>query len=644
MAAPASPIVERFRGRIDAAVAAARAAAVAGLVGRLACVAASAVVAVAALDLALRRPGFWAGGSVVAAVVAVAAWRLLAGFGRRFADRLRIARAFETAHPELGERVSRAVEFLDDLPDGSAARGSDRTVQATPTEPRRDGSHRPAVPEMSPVTRGLRSLALEQAAAAVDGLGRPPMPGLRAELLWCVTGLAAVAAVWAAAVARPQSWGIAVRRQLAPATAVRWPDRTLPSTPPGQPPASQTAAVPVPDATVSAWAQLESLRRQADAAAAAHAAGKPVPSAELRRLLRKVRDDSAAAAAGMPAGAAVLHAFALETGRVESLLAAGQDREADGLALLRRSLDRLSALATAAAGIADAAALEKRLASAVGDLFRRQPGVARGDLAPPARDAIDRIAVLQAESLAGIDADTETIRGWKPDAGADAAVENAVTQRLAAVTQRLEAVAGATPRESVADIEANRLARAAAAAAHAADRLAEAASLLGMPAFDIARDGSAARPASRAVRPLAELRRLQASADLATAAVGRTDTDGGPMVDAGRAPGDAGSPGAAGGRADEGEDSRSGGFAAGGPTSGGAEGAAAAGRPADGRSGSKALRPLSRQDRVWNLLPDRERPLGIAAADVPVPPSYREAVDAYFQSLLEATRPEDGAP
>ena len=642
---PAPSPTERFRARIDAAVTVARAGTAAGVVGRLACVGAAAVVVVAAVDLWLRRPGFWAGGSVVAAAIGLAAWRLLSSPARPPADRLRIAQAIEAAHPELGERVSRAVGFLDAMP------GSVRPTGQAGHAPLQHGGSHPAAgsaPEISPVTRGLQSLAVEQAAAAVDGLGRPPVPGLRMELLWWAAGLAAVAAVWGTAVARPQAWGTAVRRQLAPATALRWPHAVVPAPQPADSaPRSRPDAASVPEATVAVWTQLESLRRLAGSAAERYATGRPVPFAELQRLLRRARDDSARAIAASNGGSGVLTAFAAEFGRLERLLAAEDDRDADAIATLRQSLDGLSALARAAAGIADASVFEAWLAGSLDRLFQRQPGLSRDELASPDRDDVDRLAGWQSDCAADIEADGDTIRRWVAGAADAAAVRAAV--------QRLDALDLPAFRQAAGDIQANRLFLAAAAASRAARPLAEVASLLGMPAFDATAGAGGPRFTSQTPRSLAELRRMQALIDdrlppagPATATAGEAAVARGAVGDAAdgtqdrnRGPADAGT-----GVTGRGDDSPAGASATGEPTLGGgvADRATEALLSADARAALRGSRQQSRQDRVWNLLPERERPVGITAADVPVPASYRAAVDSYYQSLLEATQPEGSDP
>ena len=52
----------------------------------------------------------------------------------------------------------------------------------------------------------------------------------------------------------------------------------------------------------------------------------------------------------------------------------------------------------------------------------------------------------------------------------------------------------------------------------------------------------------------------------------------------------------------------------------------------------------NRQQRVWNLLPPRERPAGMRADDVPVAAAYRAAVEAYYRSLLESSEPGGTPP
>jgi hypothetical protein len=398
---------------------------------------------------------------------------------------------------------------------------------------------------------------------------------------------------------------------------------------------------------VAVWTQLESLRRLAGSAAERYATGRPVPFAELQRLLRRARDDSARAIAASNGGSGVLTAFAAEFGRLERLLAAEDDRDADAIATLRQSLDGLSALARAAAGIADASVFEAWLAGSLDRLFQRQPGLSRDELASPDRDDVDRLAGWQSDCAADIEADGDTIRRWVAGAADAAAVRAAV--------QRLDALDLPAFRQAAGDIQANRLFLAAAAASRAARPLAEAASFLGMPAFAATAGAGGPRFTSQTPRSLAELRRMQALIDdrlppagPATATAGEAAVARGAVgaaaegtQDRNRGPADAGT-----GVTGRGDDSPAGASATGEPTLGGgvADRATEALLSADARAALRGSRQQSRQDRVWNLLPERERPVGITAADVPVPASYRAAVDSYYQSLLEATQPEGSDP
>jgi hypothetical protein len=150
---------ERLRQAIDRRVVTARIVHGLGVVGRIGCVAAGTWAASLLI-------GGCAGGHVNARLVAgtvlvaaaIAAWF----FSRRalasWPTRLSIALAAERAQPELGEQISRAIDFLD-----SAASG--------------DGS------------TALKSIALEQAADAADRIIAAPTEGAARHL-----GFAAAAA------------------------------------------------------------------------------------------------------------------------------------------------------------------------------------------------------------------------------------------------------------------------------------------------------------------------------------------------------------------------------------------------------------------------------------------------------------------
>jgi hypothetical protein len=156
-----------LRHRLDRAVVVAKAARLLGWLGRVAVVAVAALLGAAAVGTLIAPAGMLSGRWPVVAVVvagAVAAWWRWAG---QAPTRLDVARASEASHAELGERISRAVAFLD-----------------VPTD----------VTQEPPLTRGLRELAIEDAARAGEVIRRLPVPGLRLHAAWAAAGSVAVIA------------------------------------------------------------------------------------------------------------------------------------------------------------------------------------------------------------------------------------------------------------------------------------------------------------------------------------------------------------------------------------------------------------------------------------------------------------------
>jgi hypothetical protein len=165
---PASVVVT-LRRRLDQALVAAWVVRLLGWLGRvavidLAAVVVASVVAVASGVAALPLMRWVAGTATLPA--AVVAWWLWAGDRP---TRLAVARAAEAACPSLGERLSRAVGWLDTAADPALA---------------------------SSLSAGLRRLAIEDAAAAASG--RLPTPGLAGHGPWIVAGGVAVAVLLAA--------------------------------------------------------------------------------------------------------------------------------------------------------------------------------------------------------------------------------------------------------------------------------------------------------------------------------------------------------------------------------------------------------------------------------------------------------------
>lgn len=178
--------VQWLRNRIDRAVLLARCARMAGCLGRAACIAVPVVMVAAACDTVLHPRDFPPGRFVIAGAtvlgLVIAWWRWS---GTR-PTRLDAALAAEAVHPELGERISRAVGFLEE-----------------PEEPADHG-----------MGRGLRGLAVTQAAAAAARISRMPTPGLHTHAPWMAAGVAAVGSLVGAALLLPSPWGEAVRRQM----------------------------------------------------------------------------------------------------------------------------------------------------------------------------------------------------------------------------------------------------------------------------------------------------------------------------------------------------------------------------------------------------------------------------------------------
>jgi hypothetical protein len=175
---PATPPSVTLRRRLDRAVAIARMVRFLGWLGRVAVVAALALLIEREAELLMRPPGFLLGRwPVITAVFlgAVAVWWRWAG---RAPSRLDVARAIEADHADVGERISRAVFFLDPATDAQRE---------------------------SPLTRGLRELAVDEAAQAMAAFRHLPVPGLRFHAPWAVAGSVAVIAWLAAAPTVPSA-------------------------------------------------------------------------------------------------------------------------------------------------------------------------------------------------------------------------------------------------------------------------------------------------------------------------------------------------------------------------------------------------------------------------------------------------------
>ncbi len=203
---PAGGGADAFGRSLDRAVCQAWFGRILGLLGGWLGMAAIIILALALLDLAtggrigsgglpavLRGSGI----AVAAGLLATAVFRRRWSIGQR-PNRLAVALATEQHAPWLGERLSRAVEFLTD------------TAAPDPPEPY---DPEPG-PSAAVTTQALRHLAVEQAAEAARGIGRLSVPGITADLRLLAAGIALPAALWLSALTLPDPWADAVRRQL----------------------------------------------------------------------------------------------------------------------------------------------------------------------------------------------------------------------------------------------------------------------------------------------------------------------------------------------------------------------------------------------------------------------------------------------
>lgn len=318
---PAAVQAAALRNRLDRGVALAQAVWLAGWVGRLAVCAVAAFAAVALVNRLLAPAGVAVGrGLVLAAVLASVAavwWRR----GGRAPTRLDVARAIEAAHADVGERISRAVAFLD---------------------------RSPGVVQEPPLTASLRELALEDAARAAGAIRRLPVPGLERHMPWAVAGSIA-GLTWLASM------------QMASREVVeRGPRETLPTASP-----TVTAAADHAEAAarLAALAAVEARLAEVLARRFAAAPGQMVDSLpemrqrdlaalagvheESRRAVHRVRDDLAASEtlAAQAAG-----------GQLESLMDSSAGTVADAI-----TTNRLATAAAAAQQWADTLAAVARL-------------------------------------------------------------------------------------------------------------------------------------------------------------------------------------------------------------------------------------------------------------------------------------------
>jgi hypothetical protein len=276
-------------------------------------------------------------------------------------------------------------------------------------------------------------------------------------------------------------------------------------------------------------------------------------------------------------------------------------------ATVRPAFDPLSEAGQAAERIAALAGIERRLANSLAGWFADAPGLAAIDVPPRRRLAVAEAATLHDDLMAAASSAANVIAAAA--ATGDATALGKAMAELAADVDSAQASVSAAIRD-------HRLAAAAEAASQLADRLADAARLLGIPIADPGGDALVEPPSapgherappdpesSALIDRLAQLDRAVASASA-------------PEVAALSEPGVASQakPSAA---------------AATGPGGGAPAEAPQAGDLAPGADGI---------ERIWSLVPRQSLPLRPRAADAATFPSHRRAIDAYYRLLLEQKR------
>lgn len=283
---------------------------------------------------------------------------------------------------------------------------------------------------------------------------------------------------------------------------------------------------------------------------------------------------------------------------------AGAARPADTAAESAHAAD----LAAAAATIAACATLEARMTAHLDARFALSPGVARDDIAAAEQGELDQLATIHAETVREIDRGRARV--------ATLAVSVPIARTAAA---ELAVIDSPTLAAATAAIAEHRLATAAAATSRAATTLAAAARILGH-ASDEDHDhalglAAAAPPQTRrlaAALAAVDRRSTAATAAIVSAARPVDDTQGPARPPA--APSSAGR----------------------GPTAPGvatAEPRFGGGADDSAEAPSEAAGPVG---RVWRRLPERIRPGDARGGEPDVPAAYRQAIDLYYKSLLDA--------
>jgi len=277
---------------------------------------------------------------------------------------------------------------------------------------------------------------------------------------------------------------------------------------------------------------------------------------------------------------------------------------------VRTVFDRRSGAGQAAARIAALAGFERQFADSLAGWFAEAPGLAAIDAPPRRRRAIAEAATLHDDCLEGISAAAHVITAAMPaEASADSAALRKAMADLARDADAAQGIVSAAIRD-------HRLAAAAQAASHLADRLAAAASLLGLPAADAGHHVSLEQPAMDRQTPASLDRDARALIDrlarLDRTVASESMAEGLDITEPGAVPQSAAPAGAAAGPG--------GGAPAESQLTGGME------------PGGDGI------ERVWSLVPEQSLPLRPRAADAATFPSHRRAIDAYYRLLLEQKR------
>ena len=600
--------------------------------------------------------------AALVAIVGAAAYRVTFSFAARRRppadrsarklDRMGVALATEASRPLLGERLSRAVEFLD-----AADRGDD------------------------PLAESLRRLAVADAAAALDEMGRLAVPGAAERLRWIGGGLAVTAAVAVSAWTGPPAWRAAIRGQVFRSSDTGQA-RTLRTTVNERTPPADVAA-----AIAAARRTVQTLR-----AAIGDAGSLPADSlARVAARARAAADDARAATATRPAGtpAAMLVLLAeglddvaeslvspVNTANPATAAASPANDTAAALAGARARLDQLAKAADAGSRLVAAAVLEARLAVVLGRGFALAPGVDAGDLPAGIQAGLERLADIAAECRRTVAADSATLRAATDAvflatkdavflAAKDAvlpaakdAVLPAAKDAVHRVCDRIDAVAVAAAAPLPGHVAANRLGRAAALADDAARAIAAAVDVLGMApaaaAGDLPPDGSLTGPSTAhdtASAPLAptSLDRTRAALErVAATLLAPVDADDGAAA---KPFGTTGPATPARPNAPPVDPAAAATATTRGPTRGPTTGQPLAGDASAAEAARGAVDPPgaaaepSPRERVWLLLPARERPDSGAAdsgADATSAP-YRSAIDVYYRLLFQSLSPASPA-